>query len=468
MGRSMDYDNAKKPRSDQQQQQQRRSRAVVLLLVLTNLASILVFSGAGAALHAHVGRRYPALHAWGSSKLLRELNATGLALAASHAEVVDLSSRLSAANKQLEAILGGSAAKREAGAPSRRRAAAGPHRLPLGPSQRLGAESEMFPALGQACHRHRGELEQYMNYTAGGECPSDEAFAQRLMLKGCEPLPRRRCRPRTPAGYVEPTPLPASLWAIPPDTSIVWDAYTCKNYSCLVSRGRAKGSYDCKDCFDLGLGGREKDRWMRRGGKDDGDDRGSLDYTIDGVLAAVPRGTVRIGLDIGGGSGTFAARMRERGVTVVTTTMNFDGPFNSFVASRGLVPMHVSVAARLPFFDGTLDLVHSMHVLSSWIPDAVLELALFDVYRVLRPGGVFWLDHFFCLGAQLDATYLPMFERIGFEKLRWNACWCQAASSISHLFKSRIFTDYCLLKPLRAHSQGVGFGWGTTCSFEEQ
>ena len=436
----MDYDNAKKPRSDQQQQQ-RRSRAVVLLLVLTNLASILVFSGAGAALHAHVGRRYPAVHAWGSSKLLRELNATGLALAASHAEVVDLSSRLSAANKQLEAILGGSAAKRdmEAAREEQREAAAnglwrqelppggelrlavGPHRLPLG---RLvgGGAGEMFPALGQACHRHRGELEQYMNYTAGGECPSDEAFAQRLMLKGCEPLPRRRCRPRTPAGYVEPTPLPASLWAIPPDTSIVWDAYTCKNYSCLVNRGKAKGSYDCKDCFDLGLGGREKDRWMRRGSKDDGDDRGSLDYTIDGVLAAAaPRGAVRIGLDIGGGSGTFAARMRERGVTVVTTTMNFDGPFNSFVAARGLVALHLNVAARLPFADGTLDLVHSMHVLSSWIPDAVLELALFDVYRVLRPGGVFWLDHFFCLGAQLDATYLPMFERIGFEKLRWNA-----------------------------------------------
>ena len=62
----MDYDNAKKPRSDQQQQ--RRSRAVVLLLVLTNAASILVFFGVGAALHAHVGRRYPALHPWGSSK----------------------------------------------------------------------------------------------------------------------------------------------------------------------------------------------------------------------------------------------------------------------------------------------------------------------------------------------------------------------------------------------------------------
>jgi hypothetical protein len=39
--------------------------------------------------------------------------------------------------------------------------------------------------------------------------------------------------------------------------------------------------------------------------------------------------------------------LRERGVTVVTTSMNFDGPFCSFIASRGLVvmPMHLSVAA---------------------------------------------------------------------------------------------------------------------------
>ncbi|KAJ1266930.1 hypothetical protein BS78_07G017600 [Paspalum vaginatum] len=434
-----EYDNAKKTR-----EQRKPTRAVLLLLVLTNLCSVLVFSGAGAALHSHIGRRYPAVHAWGSAKLLRELNVTGLALAASHTEVVDLSSRLGAANKLLEAILGSSAAKRdmETAREEQREAAAGglwrqrdgdlpggeelklavgPHKLPRGRSRRLGGADEMFPALGQACHRYPDELARYMNYTAGGECPSDEAFAQRLMLKGCEPLPRRRCRPRTPAGYVEPTPLPASLWAIPPDTSIVWDAYSCKGYACLVNRGRAKGSYDCKDCFDLR--GREKKRWMAGGkAKAKADERKSLSYTIDGVLGDVPpSGSVRIGLDIGGGSGTFAARMRERGVTVVTTTMNFDGPFNSFVASRGLVPMHLSVAARLPFFDGTLDLVHSMHVLSSWIPDAMLEFALFDIYRVLRPGGVFWLDHFFCLGSQLNATYLPMFDRIGFKKLRWNA-----------------------------------------------
>ena len=429
----MDYDNAKKPRSDQQRR--RRSRAVVLLLVLTNAASILVFSCAGAALHAHVSRRYPAVHAWGSSKLLRELNATGLALAASHAEVVDLSSRLSAANKQLEAILGGSAAKRdmEAAREEQREAAAnglwrqelppggelrlavGPHRLPLGPSRRLGGASEMFPALGQACHRHRGELEQYMNYTAGGECPSDEAFAQRLMLKGCEPLPRRRCRPRTPAGYVEPAPLPASLWAIPPDTSIVWDAYTCKNYSCLVDRvrrGRPGSHDDCEACFDLA--GKELRRWVGDGG-------GDLDYDIDTVLASKPRGTIRIGLDIGGGTGTFAARMRERNVTVVTTTLDLDAPFNRFVASRGLVPLQITLMQRLPFADGVLDIVHSMNALSNWVPNAVLEAALFDIYRVLRPGGVFWLDHFFCLGPQLNATYVPIFDRVGFRRLRWKA-----------------------------------------------
>jgi predicted methyltransferase len=49
-----------------------------------------------------------------------------------------------------------------------------------------------------------------------------------------------------------------------------------------------------------------------------------------------------------------------------------------------------------------------------------LEFALFDVYRVLRPGGLFWLDHFVFPGAQLNATYAPMLDRVGFRKLRWN------------------------------------------------
>ncbi|XP_073158925.1 probable methyltransferase At1g29790 [Henckelia pumila] len=249
-----------------------------------------------------------------------------------------------------------------------------------------------------------------MSYVIGGECPVDDVSAQKLMLKGCEPLPRRRCHPKPPVGYIEPTPLPESMWSIPPDTSLIWDPYTCKNYKCLVNRYMEKESYDCKDCFDLQ--GREKTRWLF--------DNGGIDYGIDQILGLKPRGTIRIGLDIGGGTGSFAARMKERNVTIITTSMNFDGPFNSFIASRGLVPMHVTVSQRFPFFDNTLDIIHSMHVLSNWIPETMLEFILYDVYRILRPGGLFWVDRFFCLGPQLNATYVPMFDRVGFRKVRWN------------------------------------------------
>nr|POF10343.1 hypothetical protein CFP56_50071 [Quercus suber] len=134
-----------------------------------------------------------------------------------------------------------------------------------------------------------------------------------------------------------------------------------------------------------------------------------------------PHWTIRIGLDVGGGTATFAARMRERNVTSITSTLNLDGPLNNFIASRGLIPIHFSVSQRLPFFENTLDIVHSMHILSNWIPETMLEFTLYDIYRVLRLGGLFWLDHFFCMGSQLNTTYIPMLNRIVFKKLRWNA-----------------------------------------------
>lgn len=112
--------------------------------------------------------------------------------------------------------------------------------------------------------------------------------------------------------------------------------------------------------------------------------------------------------------------MREHNINILTTTMNFNGPFNSFIASRGLVPVHLTVGHRLPFFDSTLDLVHSMHVISNWIPGLVLEFLLYDVYRVLRPGGLFWLDRFFCVGPQMNETYVPIINKIGFNRLRWH------------------------------------------------
>ena len=50
----------------------------------------------------------------------------------------------------------------------------------------------------------------------------------------------------------------------------------------------------------------------------------------------------------------------------------------------------------------------------------MLEFALFDMYRVLRPRGFFWLDHFVCAAAQLNATFAPMIDRVRFRKLWWN------------------------------------------------
>jgi hypothetical protein len=99
---------------------------------------------------------------------------------------------------------------------------------------------------------------------------------------------------------------------------------------------------------------RERGRWAR--------DDGALAYSVDAVLRTRPNGTVRIGLDItGSSSGTFAARMMERGVTVVTAAVNAGAPIGGFIAARGLVPVQLSAAAhRLPFFDGTLDIVHHL------------------------------------------------------------------------------------------------------------
>ena len=167
-------------------------------------------------------------------------------------------------------------------------------------------------------------------------------------------------------------------------------------------------TFDCRGCFNLK--GKETSQWLF--------DNGGLDYGIDHVLNTKPHGTIRIGLDIGGGTATFAAKIRERNVIIITGTLNLDGPFNSFIASRGLIPIHVSVSQRLPFSDNTLDIVHSMHILSNWISETMLEFALYDIYRVLRPGGLFWLDHFFCMGSQLNATYILVLDCIGFKKLR--------------------------------------------------
>ena len=51
------------------------------------------------------------------------------------------------------------------------------------------------------------------------------------------------------------------------------------------------------------------------------------------VLNLKPPGHIRIGLDVGGGMGTFAAKMAERGVLIVTAA----GDVGAFFGTRFLI-----------------------------------------------------------------------------------------------------------------------------------
>ncbi|KAK4353943.1 hypothetical protein RND71_026137 [Anisodus tanguticus] len=262
-----------------------------------------------------------------------------------------------------------------------------PYKLPFGFNTNFDSD-KIIPPVGRPCTMFPDLLRRYMSYIVNGSCHDDELLAQKLLLKGYEPLPRRRCRPTAQRDYVEPYPLPESLWTTPSDSSRLTIAKTA-----LISMA-------------------ERNRWSSTKGA-------GLDFSIDEVLAVKKPGTIRIGLDIGGGVATFAVRMRERNITILTTSMNLNGPFNTFIAARGVVPLYISISQRLPFVDNTLDIMHSMHVLSNWIPTTLLHFLFFDIYRVLRPGGLFWLDHFFCVGEEFEQDYAPLIESIGFNKVKW-------------------------------------------------
>ncbi|KAF3789634.1 hypothetical protein EJ110_NYTH17907 [Nymphaea thermarum] len=120
-------------------------------------------------------------------------------------------------------------------------------------------------------------------------------LAQKLMLGGCEPLPRRRYLSRPPAPKVEPLlPFPASLWMPVTDKVVSWGRYSCKSFQCLNARkGQAKPADDWVDCFDI-VKGVENQRWVKSMDRND--------FVVDDVLA-LGNGGVRIGLDVGSAAG---------------------------------------------------------------------------------------------------------------------------------------------------------------------
>ncbi|KAF5185783.1 S-adenosyl-l-methionine-dependent methyltransferases superfamily protein [Thalictrum thalictroides] len=278
----------------------------------------------------------------------------------------------------------------------------------VGKKNFLGVEA-VYPSIGLSCIGAASSIDQFMTYKTYGICPDDWVVAQKLIVGGCDPLPRRRCFSRSPQRYSKPLPIHSSLWTPPTGTNILWTHYKCKDYSCLISNqtiGR-QGFFKCSDCFNL-----TKRCWEVPSNETD-----SAEFTIDEVLRLKP-GEIRIGLDFSPTTGTFAAIMRERNVTIASATLNLGAPFNEVIALRGLLPLYISVGSRLPFFDNTLDIIHSTLFLDGWIGLEVLQYVLFDWDRVLRPKGILWIDRFFCSKEDMK-LYLDEFTKLGYRKLLW-------------------------------------------------
>lgn len=185
-----------------------------------------------------------------------------------------------------------------------------------------------------------------MDYDIGVICNDDWKLAQKLMIHGCDPLPRRRCFSRAPKLYSRPFPITESLWKLPDNRNVRWSQYRCKNFTCLASNSTRKGFFKCADCFNLSH--HEIPRWIEQVNLQLNSNL-TADFLIPEVLGTKP-GEIRIGLDFSVGTGTFAARLREFNVTIVSAAMNLGAPFNEMIALRGLVPLYLTINQRLPFF----------------------------------------------------------------------------------------------------------------------
>lgn len=282
-----------------------------------------------------------------------------------------------------------------------------PNRL-IGKKNFLGVEA-ITPSVGLACASMASNVDRYMSYKVYSTCPDDSDIAQKLIVSGCDPLPRRRCFSKAPPFYSKPLPITSSLWSQPTDTNILWSHYKCKDYSCLVSNDTMgkRGFFKCSNCFDL----------SKRGWEIPINESTSAEFTIDEVLRLKP-GEIRIGLDFSPTTGTFAALMKQRNVTIASATLNLGAPFNEVIALRGLLPLYLSIGSRLPFFDNTLDIIHSTLFLDGWIGIELLRFVIFDWDRVLRPKGLLWVDRFFCKRDDLK-MYLDEFSRLHYRKLLW-------------------------------------------------
>eukprot|EP00271_Cylindrocystis_brebissonii_P010134 TRINITY_DN2622_c0_g1_i1.p1 TRINITY_DN2622_c0_g1~~TRINITY_DN2622_c0_g1_i1.p1 ORF type:complete len:532 (-),score=51.73 TRINITY_DN2622_c0_g1_i1:303-1898(-) len=235
-------------------------------------------------------------------------------------------------------------------------------------------------------------------YTHEAVCPDDWKKAQMLMfLKDCFDLPKRDCFSPFIPGFREPWPQHEALWVDPNKENVDWKQYPCDSYECL----RKRTSGDCRECFDWTA---ESKRWT-------GHEETNLN--MDEVVA-LKQGLLRIGLDVAGGTGSFAARMAPYNVTIISTGMNTFAPFLETMAGRGLPALHLPMKARLPFFDYSLDIIHSVHAVQM-LTLTDFEFMLYDWDRVLRPGGLIWLEKLYFPTGAIMKQYVDVLTMLSYK-----------------------------------------------------
>ncbi|EAZ17094.1 hypothetical protein OsJ_32593 [Oryza sativa Japonica Group] len=277
---------------------------------------------------------------------------------------------------------------------------------PPPPPPELLLYSRLAP-LASACSAHPDLLHRFMSYTPFSPCPDDAlSLAEPLLLRGCHPLPRRRCFSSSSISSSHNlNNLPTDPFSPLPDSAVRWPpGAKCTSFSCLPpSLG-----------FDLAR--TEAARFLRA--------EGPLDLTVPQLLRpgiAQPRGAHPAGAGRGRRDGDAGGAPQAGGQRppLFTTTMNLGAPYSEAAAARGVVPLHAPLQQRFPVGDATMDLVRAGHAVNRWIPEAALEFLWYDADRVLRPRGLLWVDHFWCRRPDLAAVYQPMLRRLGYKTLKW-------------------------------------------------
>ncbi|KMZ68511.1 hypothetical protein ZOSMA_239G00170 [Zostera marina] len=66
-----------------------------------------------------------------------------------------------------------------------------------------------------------------------------------------------------------------------------------------------------------------------------------------------------------------------------------------------------------------MDLIHTSELLDGrWMDLKAMDFVLFDWDRVLRPGGLLWINMFFCDKKEIDA-FMYLFLQFSYRKHKW-------------------------------------------------